>query len=215
VATKYLNDVEGAFKVPLKDDNNKTVAYLLWGDPLHVGASSGDLVKVKARGKDELGNEREGWIPKSAVTDEGLLELYVIDVGQGDGVLMRTPDDAWHLIDAGVSNEKQMTKKGAANFVRWKFMDDLKRDKVSLDTVTVTHPDFDHYGGLLNLLSGTVPGRPTFPVEVGAFYHCGMGRFKDAPKLGGLVQGAVPPLPYPDYGIDESGLGKCKHSEVT
>ena len=29
----------------------------------------------------------------SAVGDTGLLEIYIIDVGQGDGVLMRTPHD--------------------------------------------------------------------------------------------------------------------------
>ena len=29
----------------------------------------------------------------SALSDQGLLELYVIDVGQGDSVLVRTPDD--------------------------------------------------------------------------------------------------------------------------
>src|SRR5262245_21930881 len=110
---EFISDVGGKFKIPLKDDDNETVAYLLWGDPVRVQERSHDQARVKAR-------NREGWVPESVITSEGLLELYVIDVGQGDGVLMRTPDDAWHLMDAGVSNVEQMTKKGAANFIRWK-----------------------------------------------------------------------------------------------
>jgi len=141
-------------------------------------------------------------VPESALTDQGLLELYVIDVGQGDGVLMRTPDDAWHLIDAGVTNEEQMTKKGAANFIRWKFLDDLGKDAVSLENVILSHPDFDHYGGLLDLLAGKVlrPER-TFPVKVENFYHGGLGRFAAEPRLGTMVQGAVADLPFDDYGV--------------
>ena len=45
---------------------------------------------------------------------------------------MRTPDDKWHVIDAGVANFAQMTKKGAANFIRWKFQEDLGQPGVHL-----------------------------------------------------------------------------------
>jgi beta-lactamase superfamily II metal-dependent hydrolase len=192
---KFINDVGGKFKVALKDDEDKTVAYLLWGDFVRVQETHGERAKVKAR-------RNEGWVPQSVLTDEGLLEFYVIDVGQGDAVLMRTPDDAWHLIDAGVANEKQMTKKGATNFIRWKFLDDLGKDAVSLKNVIVSHPDFDHYGGMLDLLAGKVlrPER-TFPVKVENFYHSGMGRFSSEPKLGKMVQGSVADLPFDDYGM--------------
>jgi hypothetical protein len=190
-----VGDVGGKFKVALKDDDDKTIAYLLWGDSVRVISSSGGFTRVKARGRD-------GWIPSDVLNDTGLLELYVIDVGQGDGVLMRTPDDAWHLIDAGVSNEAQMTKKGAANFIRWKFISDLEMDEVKLDNVVLSHMDFDHYGGLIDLFNGRV-SRPdrTFDISVENFYHNGMGRFEDAPKLGDTTSGTVPPLPYDDYRI--------------
>jgi hypothetical protein len=115
---------------------------------------------------------------------------------------MRTPDDAWHLIDAGVANENQMTKKGAANFIRWKFLDDLGRDAVYLENVILSHPDFDHYGGMLDLLAGKVmrPDRQ-FDVNVETFYHSGMGRFDSGAKLGKTVKGSVADLPYDDYGM--------------
>ena len=150
----------------------KTKTMLLWGDPLHeTGETSGSHAKVKARG-------RTGWIKKADIGNQGLLEVYVIDVGQGDGVLLRTPDDHWHLIDAGVSNEVQMTKKGAANFIRWKFKRDLGRPDISLKNVILSHPDFDHYGGLLNLLSGDLGDNDPINASVENFYHCGMGRFE-------------------------------------
>lgn len=195
MARKFVNDVGGKFKVPLKDDNNKTVATLLWGDSVRVQETQGARARVKAR-------KQEGWVPSAVLTNEGLLELYVIDVGQGDGMLMRTPDDAWHVIDAGVANERQMTKKGAANFIRWKFLDDLGKNTVSLANVIMSHPDFDHYGGMLDLLAGRVmrPDR-TFPVEVENFYHSGMGRFASGEKLGKTATGSVAELPYDDYGM--------------
>ena len=204
---KFIGDVEGKFKLPLKDDAEKTVAYLLWGDSVEVLQIQGQRAKVRSgrrREKDPQGRPLPGWVPKSVLTDQGLLELYVIDVGQGDGVLMRTPNDAWHMIDAGVANEAQMTKKGAANFVRWKFQDDLGRPGVELENAIVSHPDFDHYGGFLDLLAGKVmrPDRQ-FPVAVENFYHSGMGRFKAAPKLGQTVTGSVAPLPFDDYGVNE------------
>jgi beta-lactamase superfamily II metal-dependent hydrolase len=195
MSTTWINDVDGRFKTTMRNDAGKTVAHLLWGDPVRVIRREGDFAKVSARG-------RQGWVPKDVLTDEGLLELYVIDVGQGDGVLMRTPDDAWHLIDAGVTNERQMTKKGAANFIRWKFIEDLGRDAVELENVILSHMDFDHYGGMIDLFAGEVQ-RPvrTFDVEVENFYHNGMGRFAAAPKLGAMVRGTVPPLPFDDYRI--------------
>jgi beta-lactamase superfamily II metal-dependent hydrolase len=131
--------------------------------------------------------KRTGWVPASAVSDTGLLEIYVIDVGQGDGVLMRTPhDDAWHMIDAGIRASAQMTNKGAANFVRWKFIDDLQRDRVHFANMIVTHPDADHFGGMIDLLSGALPDGRTFGIEVDRFWHCGLGRFKDGDRLGAL-----------------------------
>jgi beta-lactamase superfamily II metal-dependent hydrolase len=195
---RFINDVAGKFKVPLKDDAGKTVAHLLWGDSVRVVAESGQQAKVKARA-------REGWVPKSVLGTTGLLEVYVIDVGQGDAVLLRTPDDAWHLVDAGVPGARQMTRKGAANFIRWKFEDDLGRSKVQLENVIVSHPDFDHYGGLLDLLAGRLHDGRTFTVEVANLYHAGLGRFETAPKLGKTAAGSVAPLPYPDYGVATAG----------
>ncbi len=201
---KYLNDAGGRFKLPLKSDTGKTLCTLLWGDPLQEiqreGSGAAERVKVRAR-------RRIGWVPASAVSDRGLLEIYVIDVGQGDGVLMRTPhDDAWHMIDAGIRAAEQMTRKGAANFVRWKFIDDLKRDRVTLKNMIVTHPDADHFGGMIDLLSGTLPDGRSFAADVDRFWHCGIGRFKDGDKLGALrADTSSTPLPNAGFNLRPEG----------
>ncbi len=196
----YLNDAGGRFKLPLKDDAGKTLCTLLWGDPLQEIERDGERIKVRAR-------RRTGWVPASAVGDTGLLEIYVIDVGQGDGVLMRTPqDDAWHMIDAGIRASQQMTRKGAANFVRWKFIDDLRRDRVTLTNMVVTHPDTDHFGGMIDLLSGLLPDGRSFGIEVQNFWHCGIGRFKDGDKLGALRSDtSTTPLPQPGFDLGPEG----------
>jgi beta-lactamase superfamily II metal-dependent hydrolase len=195
MATKYV----GAHTVPLEDEHGKRQATLLWGDPCHlVGDGGAGAVRVRAR-------NREGFVAVSALTTKRLLEIYVIDVGQGDGILLRTPDGKWHLVDAGVANVDQMTKKGTANFLRWKFLRDLRKRKVSLETVIVSHPDYDHFGGLLNVLSGDPGDGGLFPVEVKRLYHSGIGRFAGKPLIGRAEPGEVAPFPFPDQAPRRTG----------
>jgi hypothetical protein len=165
-----------AFKTPLKalkGGKGDTLTNLLWGDPVHVinSASRDTWLEVMARNHDK------GYIKRSALMDKPILEIYIIDVGQGDGVLMKTPDNKWHLIDAGTTNSRQPSGRGAANFVRFKFIEDLRMDKVQLENLILTHPDLDHYGGMIDLLSGKLDGWPEFEVNVSNFYHNGMGKF--------------------------------------
>jgi len=194
MAFKYI----GKFKAPLKNDRDERIATLIWGDPVHVLEESGGPVKVRARA-------RKGWVDPVALSDRSLLEIYIIDVGQGDGILLKTPEGNWHLIDAGVAGRDQMTKKGTANFLRWKFLEDLREEKVSLTNVILTHPDYDHYGGLLDVLSGELADGRKFPIEVENFYHSGLGRFKQSPKVGQRIKGEVGPFPNGYRGIRRRG----------
>lgn len=194
MAIKYVK----AFTAKLTDAQGHRKATLLWGDPVHVPDNATGLVQVRARG-------RKGWLDASELTDKSLLEIYVIDVGQGDAVLVKTPDGYWHLIDAGVANNYQMTKKGAANFLRWKFYQDLRQSKVSLKSLVMTHPDFDHYGGMTDVLSGVLCDGRTFDIEVDNFYHPGLARFRDKPKLGARVKGKVDQFPMGFCGIQRKG----------
>jgi len=202
--TRYINDCAGKFTVPVRNDQNKAVGHMLWGDAVTVtGPARNGQTPVRTGRSSAPG--LLGTVPSACLSGEGLLELYIIDVGQGDGALLRTTDDRWHVIDAGVANAAQMTRKGAANFIRWKFQTDLDRPGVDLESVMMTHPDFDHYGGMLDLLAGKLADGRTFPVTVKNFWHPGMGRFVKPNPLGKTRNGRVAALPFPHYGVSEEG----------
>lgn len=78
---------------------------------------------------------------------DGLLHVYVLNIGQGDSILVRTPSGENILIDAGPGNA--VLGELAAVLPFW--------DK-TLDYVFLTHPDRDHVEGFFSLLSRyTVP----------------------------------------------------------
>lgn len=194
MAVKYV----AAFKTILEAEDGEKFT-LIWGDQCTVlGGGGAGRTKVRARA-------RTGTVPTAALGDERLLEIYVIDVGQGDGILVRTPDDEWHMIDGGTFNEEQQLKKGAPNFLRWKFREDLGRDTVRLRNMVMTHSDTDHFGGLADILGGKF-GREVddTKIEVENFFHNGLGKYpgNGVPKP---VEGTVAEFPRGSRGLARKG----------
>jgi competence protein ComEC len=98
-------------------------------------------------------------IPGSADGDRGLA-LHFLDVGQGDGAVLRTPHGHWMVVDAGPADER--TDAGRRVVVPF-----LERHGVrSLTLVVVSHSHADHEGGVPSVLrrlpAGLVlePGAP-------------------------------------------------------
>ena len=172
----------------LSTSAGKPIKQLLWGD--HVFAPEfpeSGRVKVRARG-----TPGGGWVDVADLGDESLLEIYFIDVGQGDGVLVRTPDGRHLLMDAGYKRASQPTGKNAADFVDWKFVKDYGDTTIRLDALIASHCDADHYGGLWDLLNPEETHQlDSTRVEVGAFYHAGVGWWSDdgARNLGPVENG--------------------------
>ena len=73
---------------------------------------------------------------------DGLLHVYALDVGQGDAILVVTPDGQQMLVDGGPDAE--ITLPAVASL--------MPPGDRSLDVVTATHLDSDHVGGLLGVL---------------------------------------------------------------
>ncbi len=80
-----------------------------------------------------------GWFVLSGLPD-GRLHLYALDVGQGDGMLMRLPHGGTVLIDAGPGSNIVEPLRHAMG-----WLDN------SIDLVVVTHFDRDHCEGLLKV----------------------------------------------------------------
>ncbi|MEW6301813.1 MAG: ComEC/Rec2 family competence protein, partial [Thermodesulfobacteriota bacterium] len=76
---------------------------------------------------------------------DGRLEVHFIDVGQGDATLIRGPDGATVLIDAGGRPGEYEDGDGAGRQVVVPYLERLGIRK--LDVLVLTHPHEDHAGG--------------------------------------------------------------------
>jgi competence protein ComEC len=72
----------------------------------------------------------------------GQLEIHMLDVGQGDSLLIITPERKIVLIDAGLSKASD------------KVLDALGRYRIDhIDLAVATHPHADHIGGMPKVLT--------------------------------------------------------------
>lgn len=160
----------------------KKTQQLLWGDLVQITRPGTTTCDVRARGM-------KGKMKVADLTEDALLEVYFIDVGQGDGILVRTPDGRHILVDGGLERTKQQTGKNAADFVDWKFFADYGDFRVRLDSLMASHSDNDHYGGLHDLVRKTKMADRELDclgVDIKTFHHPGLSRWSP-------VAGASPP----------------------
>lgn len=149
-------------------ESKKKIQHLLWGDWMRVTGENGDWLQIHSRGCD-------GWVRKADVQENRLLEVNFVDIGQGDGSFIVTPDDKFLLIDAGEGDNM-------FRFLRWRFgLKEKPEAKITFDAAIMSHPDSDHYKGF----------EPLFDSNQFAFkslYHNGIleRKGKDLPSLGEL-----------------------------
>ena len=151
----------------------------IWGDRVRVLKSQPNVKRVSARGV-------EYWVNNRHLGGEPLLEVYVIDVGQGDGLLVVTPEGHNIMVDGGNTRAFQNGGKNAADFVDWKFCrdyvsfadrDDPDETKIQLDAMIATHNDIDHFGGLSDLIDQDEKDRAELDcsdVTAEVVYHAGL-----------------------------------------
>jgi hypothetical protein len=82
-------------------------------DPGMVVTPGAPLSRVRTR-------DGTGWVAKADLGPTSLLEVYVIDVGQGDGVLIGIPDGRHLRIDGAYTRSTQPTGASAADVVAWR-----------------------------------------------------------------------------------------------
>jgi competence protein ComEC len=90
-------------------------------------------------------------------SEKDLLQIYFLDVGQGDAILIKTPGGATILTDGGPPNKRLLHEldKALSPFDR------------SIDVIINTHAQSDHFGGLTEAIQR---------YRVTAFASNGMGR---------------------------------------
>lgn len=91
-----------------------------------------------------------GIILPAPVVASGKLEMHMLDVGQGDAILLRTPRGNWILVDAG----RAWTGGDAGRSVVIPY---LKKRGGKLGTFILSHPHLDHVGGASTILKALDP----------------------------------------------------------
>ena len=183
-----------SYKLPLKSrkglkrSGNKTLTTLLWGDLVQVIERYDKAAFVRCRGWC-------GYVDNGRLTHDPILEISVIDVGQGDGVLVRDIDGRHLLIDGGLARRYQQSGKNAADFVDWKFHKDYGHHKIHIDAMVASHCDADHFGGLKDLISTSRSAKDELDVDsvtVSAFYHAGLSYWSVMPEDRQNYRGKIP-----------------------
>jgi len=123
-------------------DNNKgkkIINRILLGTYVETGTQNADFIKVKTAGPD-------GWMKIADLTDKMGLKIFILDVGQGDGILIEN-DGIKILVDAGPNDNmfKYLTK--------WQYKYLLNdNNQVKIDYLFISHFDTDHYKGLIKII---------------------------------------------------------------
>lgn len=133
---------------------------LIFGDEV-------ETTEKRQHGRDEvIYRGRTGWVRSDRLMDEHPLELYFIDVGQGDSMFIVTPAGRKILIDGGNGNE-------AFQFLVWKYRLDLDDAvPVEIDLMVLSHADEDHIRGLVPVIRHPL-------IQIKEIVHSGIAKYAD------------------------------------
>jgi beta-lactamase superfamily II metal-dependent hydrolase len=174
----YLDKNQGEYKTLKRAHNFKSPkedsVSLLWGDEVYVISTSSRTATVSAQGHHFK-------IPLGDLTGDRILCVYQIDCGQGDAALVNFPDGRWMMVDGGPPHNWSNSGKIAPDFLYWKMFVDqswkqefnFQKSAFVIDALVVSHPDYDHYGGFLDMMSHLRAGT----LEYRTVFHCGLGRY--------------------------------------
>jgi len=142
---------------------------LIYGEEVEHDPPANKVARIKIRNRT-----RDGYVKNCTIMQNPVLEVYYIDVGQGDSTFILTPGRKKILIDGGINNQ-------ALKFLSWKYrlQDYSSGDTLAIDLMVLSHADEDHMKGLTLLLNDP-------RLKVGKILHNGIARYKDGAYETGL-----------------------------
>jgi len=143
-------------KVPYKDVSPSSAAYTYIRKTVHAGITAGFPDGTFKPQDNITRGQLSAFVARSMRLNEPTakqMKVHFIDVGQGDSILIQSPNGKNMLIDGGTKSAG--TK--VVSFIKSKGI-------TKLDYVVATHPDADHIGGLISVLNS---------ISVGTFIDSG------------------------------------------
>jgi beta-lactamase superfamily II metal-dependent hydrolase len=128
------------------DDGRKPESSLLsFGDKVEILEEQDGKVRVRAI--EWMEGDRTGWLKKPKFRTTGILRMSMVDVQQGDGMVLELPDGGIVLIDGG--DNKLFARHVAARF---RHRRSAPGDRLPIEAMIITHGDADHFEGLNEFL---------------------------------------------------------------
>lgn len=90
------------------------------------------------------------WMPSGVSRDASIVEIHMLDVGQGDAIALRSPRGRWVIIDAGRA-------WGSGDAGRATVIPHLRRRGGEVALLVLTHPHADHIGGAASVVRALRP----------------------------------------------------------
>jgi len=125
-----------SIKIYKSETGSAWANHLLFGDYIRI--KSLDIVNGRVKAKSR---NRNGWVKVNEIQRQRVLEVNFVDIGQGDGCHIVTPDDQHIIVDAGMTDNMN-------RYLTWRFYLYYKTKPLPFPFISViSHSDKDHYKG--------------------------------------------------------------------
>ena len=141
-----------------------------WGDPVERVPAGDTPGKMRVRMPGQAGQIWDGFISDQVqLRTTPLLRISMIDVQQGDGLIVETPGGKTLLIDGG-------DNKLFARHAAYRFAGSSAANPKVIDAIIVTHGDADHFKGLTEIAKSEADTRPNKALFIAPMrvYHNGL-----------------------------------------
>jgi hypothetical protein len=128
-------------------------AILAFGDKVDVLQQGGGSTPSRIRALELFDGTLEGTVAGKPFRgrDKGVLKFSMVDVQQGDGMVLETPpdeNDQTRLVFIDGGDNKLFARHVAA---RYNHRKSSKTNPLEVDLILITHGDADHFEGLIDL----------------------------------------------------------------
>jgi beta-lactamase superfamily II metal-dependent hydrolase len=134
-------------------DGNEAQAILAFGDKVEVLQEGSGSTPSRVRALELFEGTLEGTIKGKPfrTREKGVLKFSMVDVQQGDGMVLETPpdeNDQTRLVFIDGGDNKLFARHVAA---RYQHRKSSKENPLQVDLILITHGDADHFEGLIDI----------------------------------------------------------------